>query len=210
MMMTLTRHWPCRQQWQYPGATLGNSIIIIFWIVVLIIIKIVIIIIGSSSSDDCKDQPINHHPPHWPRHFSAIVDDLHRWSYLLSENDQCHHIDHNEIPQDNAHGHDDKSDKTELGGLWPQTDSGSAILLLPYNSFWSSLGEIIIFGLHQNVHFLKTILRYTFWNRWPPLPPSHRKLLLKNLVFADFFQNIQDIESRVMWLNWSDVTSPLL
>ena len=47
-------------------ASLGNSIIFIFRIVVLIIIKIVIIIIGSSSSDDCKDQPINHHPPHWP------------------------------------------------------------------------------------------------------------------------------------------------
>ena len=114
MMMTLTRHWPCRQQWQYPGACLPP------WATQSFSSS------GSSSSSSSRLSSSSldlHHQMivktnlltttllTGPRHFSAIVGDLHGWSYLSSENDRRHHIDHNQIPQDNAHGHDDKSDK---------------------------------------------------------------------------------------------------
>ena len=41
-------------------------------------------------------------------------------------------------------------------------------------------------------------------------PPSQRKKFPKLLLFADFFQNFPDFELRVMWLNHSDITSPLM
>ena len=79
--------------------------------------------------------------------------------------------------------------------LFPkQKKCGLFCVLGPSEHFWSS----------QKYSLLVTILTYTCGNRWPP-QPSQRKKIPKLLVFANFFQKFPDFESRVIWLNWSDI-----
>ena len=42
-----------------------------------------------------------------------------------------------------------------------------------------------MFGLHKNVHFLVTILTYTFGNRWPPPPRNGNNS--QNFLFSPIF-----------------------
>ena len=71
--------------------------------------------------------------------------------------------------------------------LFPKKKCGLFCVLGPQEHFWSS-SKCSLFGNYSDIYF---------WEQVTP-PPSQRKKFPKLLVFADFFQNFPDFESRVM------------